>query len=94
MEEMENIKELISAALDEKRNLISFALTIVTTLLAPLAILTGYWGMNFDNMEELSAVTYEASGVPGITLMWIVSGTAYGFLLALLLHFRIFYSAT
>ena len=46
----ERIHTMINQAMDEKRNLISFTLTIITTTLAPLTIFTGYWGMNFDNM--------------------------------------------
>lgn len=46
----ERLADTIDQAMDEKRNLISFSLTIVTAMLAPLTVLTGYWGMNFDNM--------------------------------------------
>ena len=38
----EDVHDVFTDAMDEKRNFISYALTIVTTLLAPLAVLTGY----------------------------------------------------
>ena len=89
---VEGLKQLIAAQLDEKRNFMSFMLTIITTLLAPLAILTGYFGMNFDNMKELSHTTYPAT--PGVQLLWVILGVSYGLLLMFALHFRVLYSAT
>ena len=85
-------KDLIQNQLEEKRNFTTFMLTIVTTVLAPLAVLTGYFGMNFDNMDELSAETYDYA--PGVQLMWIIAGITYGLMLILSIHFRIIYSAT
>jgi len=89
---VESLKELIATQLDEKRNFTSFMLTIVTTILAPLAVLTGYFGMNFANMRELETDTYKST--PGVTLMWVISGVCYGALLLVALHFRVLYSAT
>ncbi len=89
---VESLKELITTQLDEKRNFMSFMLTIITTVLAPLAVLTGYFGMNFDNMKELEVGTYPYA--PGVKIMWVISGFAYGGLLLLALHFRVLYSAT
>jgi hypothetical protein len=86
------LKDLISSQLDEKRNFMSFMLTIITTILAPLAILTGYFGMNFGNMKELDPDTYPAT--PGVQLMWVICGVCYGALLLVALHFRVLYSAT
>jgi Mg2+ and Co2+ transporter CorA len=86
------LKDLISSQLDEKRNFMSFMLTIITTILAPLAILTGYFGMNFGNMKELDPDTYPAT--PGVQLMWVICGVCYGALLLVSLHFRVLYSAT
>ena len=46
LDDRENVKheieELLSSSMDEKRNFISYALTIVTTLVVPMAVLTGY----------------------------------------------------
>ena len=90
---VESLKHLISTQLDEKRNFMSFMLTIITTILAPLAILTGYFGMNFTNMKELDPDAYP-SVTPGVVLMWVICGISYGFLLMFALHFRVLYSAT
>jgi len=89
---VESLKGLIATQLDEKRNFMSFMLTIITTILAPLAILTGYFGMNFNNMHELEEDTYAAT--PGVTIMWVISGAAYGLLVMFALHFRVLYAAT
>jgi hypothetical protein len=89
---LDMLKNLIQAQLDEKRNFMSFMLTIITTVLAPLTIVTGYFGMNFDNMIELDKETYPA--MPGVVLMWFVCAIAYGLLLLAAFHFRVIYSAT
>lgn len=86
------LKDLIASQLDEKRNFMSFMLTIITTVLAPMAIFTGYFGMNFDNMDELHPETYPAA--PGVQLMWIICGVCYGLMLIVAFHFRVIYSAT
>lgn len=37
------IREMYSQCQDEKRNFLTFGLTTVTVLIAPMAVLTGYW---------------------------------------------------
>ncbi len=86
------ILDHIKAQSEEKRNFTTFSLTIFTVFLAPLTILTGYWGMNFDNMKELAAETYPLA--PGVYLLWCVAGFVYAFLCVFSLHYRILYSAT
>ena len=85
-------KDLIQSQLEEKRNFTTFMLTLVTTILAPLTVLTGYFGMNFDNMKELLEDTYDFA--PGVRIMWIIAGITYGLMFMLSIHFRIIYSAT
>lgn len=89
---VEQLKLLIKTQLDEKRNFISFMLTAITTILAPLTIFTAYFGMNFENMVELNADTYPS--VPGVVILWVICGVAYGALLLIGVHFRILYSVS
>ena len=86
------IENDVSVSIDEKRNFYSFMLTVATIFLSPMAILTGYFGMNFDNMEELSSETYPST--PGVRMMWVLCGVFYAVFLILGLHYRILYSAT
>jgi hypothetical protein len=87
-----DMRQLIATQLEEKRNFTSFLLTIVTTVLAPLTIMTGYFGMNFENMDELNPATYPH--FPGVKIMWAMSGFLYLVMLLFAMHFRVIYSAT
>jgi Mg2+ and Co2+ transporter CorA len=87
-----DLKQLIQSQMDEKRNFATFMLTALTTLLAPMTIFTGYFGMNFDNMTELHA--HRNDNFPGVATMWAISGLAYGILLVLGIHFRVIYSVS
>mmetsp|Transcript_23709 Transcript_23709/g.24323 ORF Transcript_23709/g.24323 Transcript_23709/m.24323 type:complete len:656 (-) Transcript_23709:168-2135(-) len=89
--DVSELMDFYSNSLEEKRNFLTFALTITTIMLCPMTILTGYWGMNFDNMEELSRDTYPL--VPGVKLLWVVAGILYGLMFVLGFHYRIFQSA-
>lgn len=89
---LNEMRTLIAMQLEEKRNFTTFLLTIVTTILAPLTILTGYFGMNFENMDELNPATYPF--VPGVKLMWAITGFLYFLMLLFAMHFRVIYSAT
>ncbi len=48
------LRELYQAELDSRQNRIMGLLTVVTTLFLPLTLLTGWYGMNFRNMPELT----------------------------------------
>mmetsp|Transcript_1761 Transcript_1761/g.3161 ORF Transcript_1761/g.3161 Transcript_1761/m.3161 type:complete len:393 (+) Transcript_1761:191-1369(+) len=82
----------IRESLDEKRNFYNYLLAVVTVFLGPMTILTGYWGMNFENMPELTVDRY--SWFPGVKLLWAWGGLLYGMFFLLAIHYRILYSAT
>lgn len=48
------IREVYQAQLDLRQNSIMQTLTMVTTLCLPLSLITGWYGMNFSHMPELS----------------------------------------
>jgi len=47
--------ELYSSQLSNSMNKVMKVLTIITTIMMPLTIITGIYGMNFENMPELRA---------------------------------------
>ena len=49
------IQSAFQAQIDIRQNRVMQILTIVTTIFLPLTLLTGWYGMNFVNMPELSA---------------------------------------
>lgn len=56
------VRELFQAEIDIRQNGIMKILTIVTTVFLPLSLLTGWYGMNFTGMRELSwKYGYEAA---------------------------------
>lgn len=86
------LEQKIQYSLEEKRNFFSYLLSVVTIFLGPLTVLTGYWGMNFDNMHELATNYYPLT--PGVKLLWAVGYVLYGVFLILAIHYRFLYSAT
>ena len=48
------LRELYQSQQDSQQNKVMCILTVVTTLFLPLTLLTGWYGMNFVNMPELS----------------------------------------
>ena len=48
------IREVYQSLIDERQNEIMKLLTIVTTIVLPLSLVAGWYGMNFDNMPELT----------------------------------------
>ena len=47
------LRDLIQTRVDVKQNRIMTLLTVVTTIFAPLTLITGWYGMNFKHMPEL-----------------------------------------
>ena len=67
------LRDLHKTYLDLKQNRIMTILTVVTTIFMPLTLITGWYGMNFNNMPELN----EPWGYPvviGISIV-IVAGS-------------------
>lgn len=71
------LRELYQYEQDSRQNRIMGILTVVTTLFLPLTLLTGWYGMNFKAMPELSwrygyaAVAVAAVVIVVIELLWI-----------------------
>ncbi len=59
------LRELQESKLNIKQNHIITILTIVTTIFAPLTLITGWYGMNFAHMPELQSVW----GYPAVILV-------------------------
>ncbi|MBQ8161925.1 MAG: magnesium transporter CorA [Clostridia bacterium] len=49
------LRDLMQAQNDARQNHIMTVLTVVTTIFMPLTLITGWYGMNFEHMPELSA---------------------------------------
>ena len=58
------LRELYQAEQDSRQNRIMGLLTVVTTLFLPLTLLTGWDGMNFRNMPELTWLRRRSSRRP------------------------------
>lgn len=67
-----NLQELYHAQMNQKLNEVMKVLAVVTTLLAPLTVITGIYGMNFDVMPELRS-PYGYFIVLGVMLFIFVS---------------------
>ena len=49
-----NVKDSYASKMDLTMNNTMKVLTVVTTIFTPITILTGWYGMNFENMPELN----------------------------------------
>lgn len=54
-ENLVRIREAYQARIDLKMNSTMKLFTVITTLFLPLTLITGWYGMNFQNMPELSS---------------------------------------
>lgn len=70
------IREMYQNKIDVRQNKVMTVLTIVTTIFMPLTLMTGWYGMNFDNMPELhspySYYVFIAVAVCIVTLVTII----------------------
>ena len=60
------VNDAYQAKVDAKQNSNMQFLTIVSTVFSPLTLITGWYGMNFQNMPELE------SGYPGVILLSVI----------------------
>lgn len=60
------VKDAYQAKVDAKQNSNMQFLTIISTIFFPLTLITGWYGMNFQNMPELE------SGYPGVIILSII----------------------
>lgn len=69
---MGNLREAYQSSIANRANDIMRVFTAITTIFMPLTVITGIYGMNFDNMPELH-LHYAYYGVLGVMLTLIVS---------------------
>lgn len=72
IDESTHIQDLYRATLDYSQNNIMRVFTVVTTLFLPLTLITGWYGMNFKYMPELSW-KYGYLGVFVISILIVIS---------------------
>ncbi|RAJ85477.1 magnesium transporter [Chitinophaga dinghuensis] len=71
-----NLQEMYHTQLNLKLNEIMKVLAVVTTLMAPLTLIAGIYGMNFQNMPELKSengyyITLGAMGILLVFMIWL-----------------------
>ena len=70
------VRELYQSELSVKQNRIMTVLTVVTTIIMPLTLITGWYGMNLKYMPELeSPLAYPI--VIGVVILIAISGILY-----------------
>ena len=70
------VRELYQSELSVKQNRIMTVLTVVTTIIMPLTLITGWYGMNFKYMPELeSPMAYPV--IIGIVIAIAITGVIY-----------------
>ena len=87
------ILQVHAEKLGEQRDFWSFILTIWQVLTWPITFMTGYWGMNFNNMPELEVETSPLPFAPGYKLYWFIALITYLVLTVLMIHYKIFHTA-
>jgi hypothetical protein len=69
----DRMRDLLSSLSDSQMNRTIYALTLVTTLSIPFTVVSGYFGMNFEDMNELFTDSKPQTAV-GFRLFWYVVG--------------------
>jgi Mg2+ and Co2+ transporter CorA len=74
---------------DERRNSVLYLLTVLSAMAIPLNFLTGYFGMNFNDMIELDPTKAHAEGyrVAGVKLFWLILCVIIAFVLIVAMRF-------
>ena len=70
------LRDLYQAQMDVKQNRIMTVLTVVTTIFMPLTLIVGWYGMNFQNMPELSS-PYGYIGVIILSILVVIGGLLF-----------------
>lgn len=70
------LRELYQYQQDARQNKIMGILTVVTTLFLPLTLLTGWYGMNFEHMPELTW-KYGYAGAAAAALLILIAEIVY-----------------
>ena len=66
LEYAQQVKEAYQSTVEAKQNKNMQFLTVISTIFFPLTLITGWYGMNFENMPELQ------SGYPGVIVLSLV----------------------
>lgn len=66
LEYAQQVRDAYQAQIDAKQNNNMQFLTVISTIFFPLTLITGWYGMNFNNMPELR------NGYPGVILLSII----------------------
>ena len=66
LEYAQQVKDAYQAQIDAKQNSNMQFLTLISTIFFPLTLITGWYGMNFQNMPELE------HGYPGVIVLSLV----------------------
>ncbi len=66
------VRDLYQTQIDVRQNKTMAVLTIITTIFFPLSIVTGWYGMNFAHMPELS-YKWAYPAVAGVCLLIVIT---------------------
>merc|ERR1712023_513359 len=92
-EKLSFLVKVYTDKLDEKRNFWSFLLAVVSIVQFPMEAITSYYGLNFNNVEEMYTEMIPG-GFRGIRYEWFIIGVVYFVLLLYMLKERTLYIAT